>query len=291
MLIAALSLLLYNLFYKDKANNQSKTLYTDTKNITTTDTDIGLEDKAHKTINEVKEPKKSDIAIQMGDNIEIFNTASSIVYEFIEHLNALEYQEAYNMFNSEYADELALPYEAFKEKYTFTTEKVFKGEKLISSDYGVIISGSLIDYFGGEAEDIENSVTPYSFTLFNTEPYTIADIGIKTISELNKTITLPKKDVSINIYKQINTADGIIIYATISNNGTEVFQLSMDNYGFHFKNGNNTYPHKLLSSIFTDYELEPKETKHYKIYFLEATEIQSIGVKLKDGEIINLGGI
>ncbi len=285
ILVAALSLLVFNLFFK---SHKGKEIVIDNTGKTET---VNEQIQSEQPV-ETSEPetKKSDMAVKMGDSIDAFNIANSVVYEYIEHINSGNMQEAYKMLNKEYVQEMGLPYEAFKQKYTYDTEKAFKGETLLPSDYGTIISGYLIDYYGGESEDTENSFIPCSFTIYDTEPKTIADIGIKSISEVEKTANLPQK-VSMKIYKKFITTDGLILYSTIENLGTDNFELDTGAYAFFTIDGNNSYTHKLLNSVFTDYELRPEEIKHYRIFIPGAVRVQDIGITLRTGEVIKIGGL
>lgn len=285
LLTAALSLLVYNLFIRKDAgtiniSNSNGTNITQKQQMQTEETE--QEEPVYYEI------KKSDTAVRMGDSISTFNHASSIVYEFIENINTGSISKAYEMLNKEYLNEFGLPYEAFKQKYSFTNEKAFKGESLLSSEFGVIISGYLIDNCGGESEDLENSYMPFNFTIYDDN--TIADIGIISIYTIEKMVDIVT-DVGMKISKVAKTTDGIIIYATIENNSTDVFKVNTGNYGFYATYDKHTYAHMLMNSIFTDYELQPEEVKHYKILFPSATEVKEIGITLYEGNKINLGGI
>lgn len=290
LLIAALTLLAYNLFFR--GGSEKEKITPDTNNEKVQSLQESQKSKEDNLPIEPIQPetKKSDIAKKMGKDIDKFNTANSVIYEFMEHINNGSTEEAYKMLNEDFKKELGLPYEAFKQKYSFTTEKAFKGENLLSSEMGIIVSGYLIDYYGGDSVDIENSYMPYCFTVYDTDPHTIADIGIKSIAMIEKTVNITEK-VHMKIYQVFNTTDGIIIYATIENKGAQTFELNAGNYGFYAVNDIHTYPHKLLNSIFTDYELQPDEIKHYRILFPGANKIQSIGATFQSGEKINLGGI
>jgi len=285
ILIAVLALLGYNLFYRPTSAPQEEQEGSQNNE---EQQEIPGAELVQEAINPVKTEERSDTAVKMGQNLDAFNEANSIVYEFIEAINTNEHQKAYDMLNPEYVKELGLPFEAFEQKYSYTTEKAFKAESLSTVQGGVMLTGFLIDYYGGEAQDTSNSFMPYTFTIFDSEPKTIADIGVISTEDIDKKYSI-NENTTISAYKQYKTSEGYIILAVIVNSGDKDTFIENSNYGIFATYGGNTYPHILINSIYTDYEILAGEVKHYKILFPKADIIDSIGIKFQDGTNLLLG--
>lgn len=177
LLISALALLIYNIFYRKDENYGDSFAQS-----------VPEETRMH-TNESVPETETDDTEsdIFKDTSTEEYNMANSVIYEFIEYINQNDYESAYKMLNEAYKEFSGIPYEAFKLKYAYDREKAFKCETFIKVQDGYMLTGYLIDYYGGEAEDTENTYIPCSFTVYGTEPATIADAGIISYKEINKT--------------------------------------------------------------------------------------------------------
>lgn len=219
-------------------------------------------------------------------DIDKYNLANEHVYEFIEFINAKEFEKAYNMIDTHYRETFSLDLNFFQILYDFDKEKMFYAEKMSQKKGNILLDVKILDYNAPDEPDENMKYTSKTFTIIPQEDgsYTLADIGLIRIWNTN--IETEEQGLRVAITKKALTTDGYLIVANLTNNTNETITLSSEPHGITVKEKDELYRHSLIRGTPSDYTLLPKGEKEYKIFFKHSQNPEIFKIEFTN-QIIN----